>query len=112
MTFQLAVGTFVGAFIFPFMIRLMWGKFVENFGAAGGWMAAGFIVSTAWALTHGMGAIHQTGGAWVDQAFAAASGLWIASVVAGDSVKNSIPTIVCSIIGGIIAGFVLFSFLG
>ncbi|QNO14631.1 hypothetical protein HYG86_07455 [Alkalicella caledoniensis] len=112
MTLQLAIGTFAGAFIFPFMIRLMWGKFVDNFGPIGGWMAAGFIVGTAWTLTHGVGAIYQTGGAWVDQAFAAFSGLWIASAIAGDDVGKSIPTIICSIVGGIIAGYVLFSFLG
>jgi hypothetical protein len=111
MTFPLFLGTFAGAFIFPFMIRLLWGKFVDNFGPAGGWMAAGFIVGTAWTLTHGVGAIYQTGGAWVDQAFAAAAGLFGASVMSGDSASKAIPTIICSIIGGVLAGFILSCFL-
>lgn len=111
MTFPLFLGTFAAGFIFPFMIRLMWGKFVDNFGPIGGWMAAGFIVGTAWTLSHGVGAMYQTGAAWVDQAFAAFAGLLAASVFAGDSFSKAIPTIINSIIGGTIAGYILFSFL-
>lgn len=41
MTVKLAIATFAGGFIFPFLIRLLWGKMCENWGNIGGWMAAG-----------------------------------------------------------------------
>ncbi|WFD09998.1 Lin0368 family putative glycerol transporter subunit [Tepidibacter hydrothermalis] len=113
MTLKLAIGTFAGAFIFPFMIRLVWGKLVEDFGPAGGWMAAAFIVGLCWTLNHGVGAIHQMeGGAWIDMAWAAGIGLWAATVVVDKAdVGKSIPTIVFSLIGGTLGGFLLSTFL-
>ncbi|MEJ8552701.1 Lin0368 family putative glycerol transporter subunit [Tepidibacter sp. Z1-5] len=113
MTIKLAIGTFVGAFIFPFMIRLVWGNLVEDFGPIGGWMAAAFIVGLCWTLNHGVGAIHQMdGGAWIDMAWAAGIGLWAAAIVADKAdVGKSIPTMVCSLIGGTLGGFFLSTFL-
>ncbi|KPU27338.1 membrane protein [Caloranaerobacter sp. TR13] len=111
MTMPLMISTFAGGFIFPFLIRLLWGKMVENWGPIGGWMAAGFIVGTTWTLTHGVGLIFQSGGAWVDQAFGAAAGLLAASAVAGDSFGKSVPNIIFAIIGGILGGFILSTFL-
>lgn len=113
MTLKLAIGTFAGAFIFPFMIRLVWGKLVEDFGPIGGWMAAAFIVGLCWTLNHGVGAIHQMeGGAWVDMALAASAGLWAATVAVDKAdVGKSIPTVMCAILGGTLGGFLLSTFL-
>lgn len=113
MTMKLAIGTFAGAFIFPFLIRLVWGKLVDNFGAAGGWMAAAFIVGLTWCLNHGVGAIHQMeGGAWIDMAWAAGVGLWVSSVAVDKaSASKSIPTVICAVIGGVFGGFILSTFL-
>ncbi|TDT50347.1 Lin0368 family putative glycerol transporter subunit [Fonticella tunisiensis] len=111
MTLKLAIATFVGAFIFPFLIRLLWGKMVENWGAIGGWMAAGFIVGTTWLLNHGIGMINQSGKAWIDMAWAAGTGLIAASVYSGDKFKKAIPTIACAVVGGVFAGFMLSLFL-
>ena len=108
MTVQNIITTLAGAFIFPFMIRLLWGKFVEDFGSIGGWMAAGFIVGTAWTINHGVGLIVQTG-AWVDMAWAAGTGLFLADVFAGKKINGS--TILAGILGGIIGGFFLSTFL-
>ncbi|OEF99173.1 hypothetical protein BHF71_09835 [Vulcanibacillus modesticaldus] len=109
MTFQTFVTTFAGAFIFPFLIRLLWGKMVENWGAIGGWMAAGFIVGTSWTLNHGVGFIYQTGPVWVDMAWAAGAGLFVASLASGDSAKKGFKNLSFAIIGGIIGGFILSS---
>ena len=111
MTIQQAIATVVGAAIFPFLIRLLWGKLVDNFGAFGGWMAAAFIVGTTWALNHGTGMITQSGGAWVDMAFAAASGLLVASVLRGGSFSKSVPNILAAIVGGILGGLFLSFYL-
>lgn len=100
------ITTVAGGFIFPFLIRLCWGKFCETWGPAGGWMAAGFIVGLAWTLNHGVGLIIQTG-AWIDMAYAAAAGLFVASAVSGDNIKNGIINGIMAIIGGVIGGFIL-----
>jgi len=107
MTMALGISTFAGAFIFPFLIRLLWGKFVDDWGVIGSWMAAGMIVGTTWALNHGVGMIHQTGAAWVDMAFAASAGLFAASAVCGDCVKKGSLDLTFAIIGGVLGGFIL-----
>lgn len=53
-TLPLMVATVFGGFLFPFLIWLLWGKLVENFGTFGGWMAALFIVGTTWTINHGV----------------------------------------------------------
>ncbi len=106
MTIGNVITTFAGAFIFPFLIRLCWGKMVEVWGAIGGWMAAGFIVGTTWCLTHGVGLIVQ-GGAWIDMAWAAGFGLFAASAASGDATNKGLVNAFMAIIGGTIGGFIL-----
>lgn len=106
MTLANIITTMAGAFIFPFLIRLLWGKFVEDFGPIGGWMAAAFIVGLAWTLNHGVGLIVQTG-AWVDMAFAAGVGLFVASAISGDHVGKGLTNALFAIIGGTLGGFIL-----
>jgi hypothetical protein len=113
MTLPLAISTFFGGFIFTFVVRLCWGKFIEDWGPIGGWMAAGFIVGTSWCLTHGVGMIHQMpDSAWIDQAYATGFGLLIASKVV-DKVKlsHAMPHLICAIIGGIMGGYILSTFV-
>ncbi len=107
MTWQNFVTTFAGAFLFPFLIRLCWGKFCEIWGAMGGWMAAGFIVGTAWTINHGVGLIYQSGPAWIDMAFAAGIGLFIASALSGDDFKAGLLNAFMAILGGVLGGFIL-----
>ncbi len=106
MTIENIITTMAGGFIFPFMIYMMWGKMVDAWGAIGGWMAAGFIVGTAWTLNHGVGLIIQQG-AWIDMAWAAGIGLFVAGVLDGDSFSKGAVNYGFSIIGGILGGFIL-----
>lgn len=106
MTIQQAITTFSGAFIFPFLIRLCWGRLVELKGAMGGWLAAGFIVGTTWTLTHGVGLIYQTG-AWIDMAWAAGFGLFFASMLSGDDMSKGSVNFMFSALGGVLGGFIL-----
>lgn len=108
MTIENIITTVAGGFIFPFLVRLCWGKFCESWGPIGGWMAAGFIVGTAWTINHGVGLIVQgVGGAWVDMAFAAFSGLFVASALSGDNIGKGLQNALFAIIGGTIGGFIL-----
>lgn len=109
-----AVGTVMGGFLFPFMIRILWGKMVDDFGAIGGWMAAAFIVGTVWSLNHGIDTpmiTQSEGGAWIDMAVAAAVGVYVASVARKGKVAPSLTNIGAGITGGVLAGFILSLFL-
>lgn len=112
MTLSLGIATVVGSALFPLVIRLGWGKLVDEFGAIGGWMAAAFIVGTIWALNHGLATpmITQTG-AWVDQGLAAGIGIWVASSLAGDKPGKSLPVVLAAVVGGVIGGWLLSLFL-
>lgn len=108
MTAGLALTTAVGGFLFPFAIRMMWGKMVESWGPAGGWMAAAFIVGTLWTINHGLGQplIYQSG-AWVDMAWGAGIGLIAATMVLGGSLSKAFGNILAAITGGVLGGFLL-----
>ncbi len=101
------ITTFAGAFIFPFLIRLLWGPMCDAWGAIGGWMAAGFIVGTTWSLNHGVGLIFQSGPAWVDMAFAASIGLFVASALSGDNFSKGLVNVFFALVGGTLGGFIL-----
>lgn len=112
MTLPLMLATVAGGFLFPFLIRLMWGKLVDNFGTFGGWMAALFIVGTTWAINHGTNMITQgDGGAWIDMGFAAGIGVLTASVVRGGSFAKAVPNVIAAIVGGALGGLILSFFL-
>lgn len=111
MSGNLMIATLAGGFIFPFIISMCWGKMVETWGPIGGWMAAGFIVGTVWTLNHGVGLIYQSGHAWIDMAWAAGCGLLAGGIYSGGSFAKAAPTIICSLIGGSLGGFILSCFL-
>lgn len=113
MTFQLGLATFFGGFIFPFVIRLCWGKLVDVMGPIGGWVAAGFIVGTTWTLNHGVGMIYQMpDSAWIDMAWAAGPGLFVAAIVVDKAnAGKGFVNYIMAIIGGTLGGFLLSCFL-
>ena len=108
MTIQLAIATLIGGFIFPFVIRMAWGRMVDNWGPIGGWMAAAFIVGTVWCINHGIATpmITQSGTVWV-----AGVGVWVASALTGGSKRKSVKNIVAAVSAGIVGGYVLSLFL-
>jgi hypothetical protein len=112
MTWQLGVATFVGGFLFPFLIRMLWDLFVEKYDVIGGALAATFIVGLMWAVNHGLETpfIHQTGG-WIDMGFAAGVGVWTATVTKGASAGKSGSTVLAAIVAGILGGWIVSLFL-
>lgn len=113
MSGQAIITTICGAFIFPFIIRLMWGKFVEAGGIIGGFVAALAIVGTIWILNHGIKnhLIVQSGAVWIDMAWPAAIGVFTASVIAGGKIKKSLVNVGAALVGGILCGIVLAFFI-
>lgn len=107
MTIEHAVATIVGAAIFPFLLRLLWGKLCDNFGPFGGWLAAGFIVGTTWTLNHALGLIVQSGEVWIDMGLAAGVGLLTASTLAGGKFGKALPNVAAAFVGALIGGLLL-----
>lgn len=104
-----AVLTACGGFLFPFVIRMMWGRMVKIGGVAGGFFASVVIVGTIWATNHGIKnhLIQQTGPVWIDMAWAAGIGIFTASVISGGKIGKSIVNIFAAVVGGILGGFIL-----
>lgn len=107
MTIQLVFTTIIGGAVFGFLCNFVWGKLVEQFGAIGGWIAAGALVGTTWALNHGMNFVHQSGEIWMDMAIAACAGGLVFSAINGGKLSKAMPTLCGTIIGGIVAGAAL-----
>lgn len=117
------ITTLVGAFFAPFIITIAWGKLVEKFGPAGGWLAAGFLVGTLWAICHSNGVgipgtqnynpgIHNLivqgeNSPWVDMAWAIGAGILANTALHGNKIGKAIPTLLATSLGGVLAGFVL-----
>lgn len=113
MTMAIGVATFAGGFLFPFFIRMAWGKMVDSWGPIGGFMAAAFITGTIWTLNHGIGTpmIFQSGALWVDMGLAAGIGCWVATNRLGMSAKKSTKNVIAAISGRIAGAALLFLFL-
>jgi len=133
MTPAAIVTTIFGAFCVTFVVIRCWGKLVDDFGPAGGMMAAGFIIGTFWVLNHKLpgfgihpeGLPHPDGGLkqfgliyqgfrgaapWVDMGTAIAFGLWVYGIALAarrnraSLIVESLPRIGAAILGGIIGG--------
>ena len=113
MTLGQAIATVFGGFLFPFVIRMIWGKLVDTFGAAGGWVAAAFVVGTLWTINHGLDnpMITQSGGVWIDMAVAGGVGVYVASAIRGGKIKGSKTNLLAALTGGILGGLILSFFL-
>lgn len=113
MTLALGIATFAGGFLFPFTVRMIWGKMVDSWGPIGGWMAAAFVTGTVWTINHGISTpmIFQSGLSWVDMGLAAGIGVYVASAAMGGNIQKSLTNVAGAITGGIAAGLLLSLFL-
>ncbi len=110
MTIANIITTLFGAFIFPVLLRLIWAPLVNLWGAKGGILSAVLITGTMWVVNHGIRnpLIVQSGNIWIDMSWAAALGVFTATLLLGANFKKSIPLLFTSTIGGIFAGFILY----
>ena len=107
MTVKTAILTLLGAILFPFLVRMLWGEIVKIFGTFGGWISAAVIIGLMWLLNHHLGLMTQSGEIWIDMAFAVAAGIFVATILEGGKVKKSIPVFIGCLIGGGLAGIIL-----
>ncbi len=125
--------TIFGAFCVTFVVIVCWGRLVEDFGPAGGMLAAGIIIGTFWILNHKLpgfginpeGLPHPAGvskqfgliyqcfrgdSPWVDMGTAIAFGMWSGGLWASPRsermalIRESLPRIAAAIAGGLIGG--------
>ena len=123
------ITTIFGAFCFTFAVSMCWGKLVEDFKYAGGFLAAAIIVGTFWVMNHKLpgwgiapamhaGEMDETvklqyglmfqsfnyAGPWIDMGCAVGFGLWVGSIFAGGKAWPSVPRLLAVIAGGLIGG--------
>ncbi|MCT4544800.1 MAG: hypothetical protein N4A63_14790 [Vallitalea sp.] len=102
------ITTLASGFIFPFIIAMVWGHYVDKHKIFGGVVVAGMVVGTMWMVNHGVGFIVQgTDAPWVDQAWAAGVGLLAFGFAKKASFKKTFPTLLFSILGGVVAGYIV-----
>lgn len=109
MSFQEALLTIIGSFVFAFLVLTIWGRLVNSIGPIGGYIAALAIPGTMWILNHGIKnhLIHQTGSAWIDMAWAVGIGVCVSSKIKGKKIFKAKNTIIAAVVGGILGGIVL-----
>ncbi len=99
------IGSILGYAIAGIFVMSVWGAFVETYGIGGGWFSGFIIISVMWFLNHYIGLIANEGAA-VDMAL----GIGITGTMRDVFLKGtqagieSLPTLACVIIGGIIGG--------
>ena len=127
------VTTVFGAFCVAFVVIICWGKLVEDFGPAGGFIAGAIIIGTFWVMNHKLpgfginpeGIPHPDGGSkqfgliyqgfrgaapWVDMGTAIGFGLWVGGLAEAPRKERmrlaaeSLPRIGAAIAGGVLGG--------
>jgi hypothetical protein len=130
------VTTVFGAFAVSFVAIVCWRKLVEDFGPAGGMLAAGIIIGTFWVMNHKLpgfgihpeGLPHPDGGnkqfgliyqgfkgasPWVDMGTAIAAGFWFFGFLEAKKGQRiplaieSLPRIAAAVVGGAIGGAIV-----
>ena len=109
MSFQEALLTIIGSFVFAFLVLTAWGRLVNSLGPIGGYIAALMIPGTMWILNHGIKnhLIHQTGRVWIDMAWAIGIGVCVSSKIKGKEIFKAKNTIIAAVVGGILGGVIL-----
>jgi hypothetical protein len=130
------VTTVFGAFCVAFVVIICWGKLVEDFGPAGGFIAGAIIIGTFWVMNHKLpgfginpeGIPHPDGGSkqfgliyqgfrgagpWADMGAAVGMGLWVCGLCETRKGERrllaieSVPRLTAAIAGGIVGGVIV-----
>jgi hypothetical protein len=98
----------IGAAILGALVFGIWPEMWMSYGIFGGWTAATILVSIGWYMNHRLGVIHNPAGqAWVDMGWAvgaAGVGWALVRFYPDCQFSKAVPTLVCCLIGGGIAG--------
>ena len=98
--------TVVGGAICGALVFGVWPEMWKSYGIMGGWLAATIVIGICWYMNHWIGMIwNEPGKIWVDQGWSVcSSGIVWAIVRFHDEFAQCLPTLVCCLIGGSLAG--------
>lgn len=105
--FKIILKSTLGFCIAGIIINGGWGIFVNMFGVEGGWISALVLTGVAWYISHYVGIVENKKEAvFIDIGFAVGlSSLVRDSLLNGiTGFESSMPTFLCVLAGGIIAG--------
>ncbi len=100
------VSTAVGSAICGALAFSIWPEMWKSYGIMGGWLTSAVVISICWYMNHWLGIIwNPRERIWVDQGWGvAAAGVAWAAVRFGAHVAQILPTLICCLIGGSLAG--------
>jgi hypothetical protein len=102
------VSTAIGGAIIGALAFGIWPEMWKTYGIMGGWLASAILVGICWYMNHWLGVIsNEPGSIWVDQGWAVcAAGIAWGMVRFGSQFYQALPTLICCLIGGGLAGIV------
>ena len=102
------LSSFVGAAILGALVFGIWPEMWKSYGIMGGWLAATILVSIGWYMNHRLEVIdNPPGQAWVDMGWAVGSagvGWGLVRFYPDAELHKALPTLICCLIGGGLAG--------
>jgi hypothetical protein len=100
------VSTAIGGAIIGALAFGIWPEMWKSYGIMGGWLASAVLVGICWYMNHWLGIIsNEPGRIWVDQGWAVCSaGIAWGMVRFGEQFFQALPTLICCLIGGGLAG--------
>ena len=102
------VSAFAGAAIVGALVFGIWPEMWMSYGIMGGWLAATVLIGTAWFMNHRLEVIpNPSGEAWVDMGWAvgaAGVGWALVRFYPDCQFGQAVPTLLCCLIGGGLAG--------
>ena len=100
------LSTAVGGAICGALVFGVWPEMWKSYGIMGGWLAATIVIGICWYMNHWVGMIwNEPGRIWVDQGWAvSSSGIVWAVVRFHSEFAQCLPTLICCLIGGGLAG--------
>lgn len=112
MTALQIISTFLGAALLPFFVILLWGRLTEKWQVRGGLLAAFLIIGPIWLINHGLpqALLVQSSQVFVDMGITTAVGVFVYGVLKGGNVRLSVINILAALVGGCLAGLLLYLF--
>jgi len=100
------VSTAIGGAIIGALAFGIWPEMWKSYGIMGGWLAAAILVGISWYMNHWLGIVwNEPDRIWIDQGWAVCSaGIAWGMVRFNAQFVQALPTVVCCLIGGTLAG--------
>ncbi len=103
------IHSLLGFTIATVVINSGWGIFTDLLGLKGGWISALLLTGSMWYINHYKGLIkNKQEAAFIDMGLAIGMSLIVRDIIKNgfQGFENSVPTLLCVCVGGIIGGIV------